>query len=70
MHAATVRVNITAAPSVEMLIADDGTGFDTGQDRPGHLGLGTMQERAESIGATLTVESAAGRGTTVRLAIA
>jgi PAS domain S-box-containing protein len=69
-QAATVRVKISAAPSVEMLIADDGTGFDTGQDRPGHLGLGTMRERAESIDATLTVESAAGRGTTVRLAVA
>jgi len=30
-QAATVRVNITAAPSVEMLIADDATGFDAGQ---------------------------------------
>ena len=69
-QAATVRVRISVAPSVEMLIADDGTGFDTRQHRPGHLGLGTMQERAESIGATLTVESVAGRGTTVRLAIA
>jgi PAS domain S-box-containing protein len=69
-QAATVQVSITAAPSVEMTIADDGTGFDTSRYRPGHLGLGNMQERAVSIGATLTVESATGCGTTVRLAVA
>jgi signal transduction histidine kinase len=69
-QAATVRVNITAVPRVEMMISDDGTGFDTSQDRPGHLGLGNMRERAMSIGATLTVESATDCGTTVRLAVA
>jgi PAS domain S-box-containing protein len=68
-QAAAVRVNITASPRVEMVIADDGMGFDTSQDRPGHLGLGNMRERAMSIGATLTVDSATDCGTTVRLAV-
>lgn len=70
-QAQTVRVRITAVPErVELLIVDDGIGFDTREEHPGHLGLGTMQERAETIGGTLKVESAAGHGTTVRLVIA
>ncbi|MDQ1395218.1 MAG: hypothetical protein QOG64_477 [Acidimicrobiaceae bacterium] len=46
-------------------VADDGRGFH-GQARPDAYGLVGMRERADSIGAILTVESAPGRGTTVR----
>jgi len=55
-----------------MTIADDGVGFVPGarvrSDFP-KFGLATMRERAESIGATLTVESTPGEGTRVRLEV-
>jgi signal transduction histidine kinase len=53
-------------------INDNGRGFDPaqatdgGQSRGGH-GLGGMRRRAEALGGTFAVESAPGRGTTVRL---
>jgi PAS domain S-box-containing protein len=52
--------------SVEMRIRDDGRGFEA--DRPavsGHYGLDMMRERAEGVGAELTVASETGRGTEV-----
>jgi two-component system, NarL family, sensor histidine kinase DevS len=49
-----------------LVVADDGVGFDPTQPvAPGHHGLGNMQKRAASIGATLRVESAAGEGTRI-----
>jgi signal transduction histidine kinase/ligand-binding sensor domain-containing protein len=53
--------------SVELLIRDDGRGFDAEGVPPDHLGLGIMRERAEAIGAELQVESGVGRGTCVRV---
>ena len=54
--------------SVEMRIRDDGLGFDTGESTaPGHYGLGMMRERAEAVGAQLTVTSQPGHGTEVTL---
>ena len=50
-------------------VADDGLGFDpalrTRTEFP-RFGLSTMRERAESIGGELTIDSAPGKGTTVR----
>jgi signal transduction histidine kinase len=49
-----------------LVVADDGVGFDPSQPvAVGHHGLGNMQTRAESIGATLRVESAVGEGTRI-----
>jgi two-component system nitrate/nitrite sensor histidine kinase NarX len=57
-----------AVSSVEMLIRDDGAGFNTGNiAAPGHYGLGMMHERAEAVKAQLTVTSQPGGGTEVRL---
>ncbi|MBL7065099.1 MAG: GAF domain-containing protein [Anaerolineae bacterium] len=50
---------------VELRISDDGRGFDPDSIPPDHLGVGIMRERAEAIGATLTVESEIGHGTEV-----
>lgn len=52
--------------SVELVVRDDGRGFDTAQPFPGHVGLRSMPERAGKLGGTVIIESAAGRGTTVR----
>lgn len=50
-------------------VEDDGVGFDPEAPalRSTHLGLTSMEERAERIGAHLEVRSASGKGTTVRL---
>lgn len=50
-----------------LVIEDDGCGFDPDQVKGGHFGLSTMRERAESINATLEIESQLAQGTTVRL---
>ena len=65
--ASQARVSLCSSPLslVELIISDDGRGFDAGHIPPDHLGVRIMHERAESIGATLTVESEAGRGTDV-----
>ena len=65
--AATVTLEFDAA-AVTLTTADDGVGFDAAQ-RPaelaagGHFGLLGAAERAEAVGARLTVDSAAGQGT-------
>jgi PAS domain S-box-containing protein len=55
------------ADHVLLIVEDDGVGFDPGTaESPGQgFGLVGMQERAGLIGATLEIESSAGRGTTV-----
>ncbi|HEY1515718.1 MAG TPA: sensor histidine kinase, partial [Solirubrobacteraceae bacterium] len=50
-------------------ISDDGIGFDFGRSHPGHLGLGTMRERAEAIGAELSLGAAGDSGTMVSVAL-
>ncbi|MFN4257485.1 MAG: sensor histidine kinase, partial [Saprospiraceae bacterium] len=48
-------------------IRDDGKGFDPKNVRQFSNGLSSMRGRAEELGGTLAVETAPGRGTTVRL---
>jgi signal transduction histidine kinase len=54
-------------------VADDGCGFTPGAAGapgiPSGLGLASMRGRAEAAGGTLTIRSAPGAGTTVRLAV-
>jgi signal transduction histidine kinase len=50
-------------------ISDDGTGFDVTQPHAGHLGLATIRERAEALGAELSVSAASETGTTVRVIV-
>jgi signal transduction histidine kinase len=62
---AVVRLE-TTDDVVRLTIRDNGAGFDPEEAiRPTSLGLLSMQERAESIGATLTVVSRPGGGTAV-----
>jgi signal transduction histidine kinase len=57
-----------AAATIIVTVADDGIGFDPAAAGSGR-GLANMRKRAASIstGAALTIDSAPGRGTTVRL---
>lgn len=68
-HAQASRVEVRVdfgASSVRLLIVDDGNGFDPATVSPDrHLGLRSMRYRAESVGGTFRLVSAAGRGTRV-----
>ena len=55
---------------VTLEIADDGVGFDFSSPvAAGHHGLGNMRARAEAIGATLSLDSATGKGTRIIVAL-
>jgi signal transduction histidine kinase len=66
---ATVTLSFVASATI-LTVSDDGIGFDAGQ-RPaelaarGHFGLLGAAERAEAVGAQLTIQSAPGEGTTL-----
>jgi signal transduction histidine kinase len=63
---ASVSVSFQRDHAIRISIKDDGRGFDTTAKPPAdHFGLVGMQERASSIGASLTVVSALGSGTQV-----
>jgi signal transduction histidine kinase len=70
--ASLVGVRLTQDDGLLRLeIKDDGAGFDPSDPelRSRHLGLTSMQERAERLGGTLTISSSPGSGTTVRLEV-
>ncbi len=56
-----------SAAAVQLVVGDDGCGFDPCRARPGQLGLQMMHERAGAAGALLRVETAPGRGTLVTI---
>lgn len=64
--AITIRLGVTDR-TAQLVVEDDGTGFDVADAearRPG-MGLFTMRERAELLGGSLLIDSARGRGTRV-----
>ena len=64
--ATEVLVSLQSGPEeVKLCIRDNGRGFDPGSVPPDHMGLRIMGERAQAIGATLTVTSIPGEGTEV-----
>ena len=65
-----VSIEIQKGDIWRFFVRDDGIGFDNELER-NHLqvGLKIMRERAEQIGATVSVRSAPGEGTTVSLAL-
>ncbi len=67
-HASASQVTLTVdflPQSVRLTIADNGRGFNPDDISHTSLGLGIMQERAQKIGAELTIHSQIGEGTTV-----
>lgn len=71
-HARATRVTVRAGPigqRFEIEVADDGVGFDPAGIGRDHYGVENMRARAERMGGTLVIESAAGQGTRVRLSI-
>ncbi len=66
-QAAEFTVTLEQEPDrIELSIVDNGNGFDTSETHSG-LGLSSMRERAEGIGAVLTVNSAPGQGAQVSI---
>jgi signal transduction histidine kinase len=61
-----VNVDLENHP-VRLQIRDDGVGFDPASSlvRARHLGLTSMEERANEVGARFELSSAPGRGTTI-----
>ena len=71
-HAQATRVQVTLTDEPGMLalhVSDNGRGFDLAerreQDVPTGIGLLGMKERLESIGGSLEINSAPGRGTSI-----
>jgi signal transduction histidine kinase len=66
--ARAVRVHLVSeGDKVELVIDDDGIGFDSDADHPGHLGLSVMKQRATAQNLQLTVHSPKGGGVEVRV---
>jgi signal transduction histidine kinase len=68
----SVRVTLRAGMrSVTLRVHDDGPGFDIAAlPRTRHgMGLATMRERAEEIGARIDIRASAGTGTTVTVSV-
>jgi signal transduction histidine kinase len=72
-HAAASEVRVQAkvpANTLEILVQDNGKGFDSASPAESKRnGLGNMRRRAEAIGGTLELQSAPGRGTSVKLSV-
>jgi signal transduction histidine kinase len=62
---AVIRIT-TEAHKIELLVKDDGKGFDLSNTKTGN-GLQNMQQRAKASGAEVTITSKPGEGTTVKL---
>ena len=72
-HARASRVEVSLQSDTEhvtLRFSDDGRGFDPAHIPAGHLGLLMMRERAEAAGGRAMIESAPGRGTTIRVIFA
>jgi two-component system NarL family sensor kinase len=72
-HAKSTEIEIAFQRNEDhsiLVVSDNGCGFDVRRRRvlgPQGLGLTTMRERAEAIGATLAIESKPGKGTRVEI---
>ena len=65
-----VDVRLTADSRLEIVITDNGRGFDPGElAASGGLGIAGMRERAMLVGGSLEVESEPGHGTTFRVGL-
>jgi signal transduction histidine kinase len=71
-HARARRVDLTLEVvdnDIVLKVCDNGRGFELGTGFPGHLGLRSMQERAQAVGGLFDIESEPSEGTTVRVQV-
>jgi signal transduction histidine kinase len=68
-HAKATRIagylRMTQDGHLELLIEDDGIGFNPDMPRPGHYGIIGLREQAEVIGASLEIDSKPGGGSRI-----
>lgn len=72
MHAHPTRLTLSLIYSLrtlELVVEDDGVGFQVGSASPG-FGIHGMKKRAETIGALLSLNSIPGKGTAVHVLVA
>ena len=68
--ASAVHVRVEARQGQVVLeVRDNGRGFNPAAGHPGHFGLDSMRSRAAEIGGRITVTSAPGSGTLVRVCV-
>ena len=68
-EATTCRVSLRRDDaSASLSIDDDGRGFELGSKTAG-LGIANLRDRASTLGGSMEIESRAGEGTTVRIAL-
>jgi signal transduction histidine kinase len=69
--AGAVRVDLSGGPTIRLVVADDGGGFDLEATlrTSRRMGLTSMRERAAALGGTLEVDTAPGRGTTITVEV-
>jgi signal transduction histidine kinase len=68
--ARTIEVSLdTSANVLKLCVKDDGSGMNNSNGQPGHYGLIGMRERAAQIGAAITIDSEAGRGTLISVLV-
>ena len=71
-HAAAKQVRLELRhrrDGVDLIVTDDGKGFDPGRVPDGHLGLAGMRARADRIGAGFRCISRPGEGTTIQVSV-
>ncbi|MEW5957659.1 MAG: GAF domain-containing sensor histidine kinase [Chloroflexota bacterium] len=65
-----VNLDLTITPAqVQLVIEDDGQGFDPAQVSPGHFGLIGLNERVKLLGGQLHLESSPGSGVRLEVVI-
>ena len=66
-----VRISYLNPGGIRLQISDDGCGFnlEEASHKLGHFGLATMRERAERVGADLTMTSAPGQGAEIEVVV-
>jgi two-component system NarL family sensor kinase len=71
-HAAASQVvlKLTSTPDeYQLIVADDGCGFDPAQTNPGRFGLVGLNERARLLGGSFHLETSPGQGTRLEVII-
>ncbi len=66
-NATSLDIRLTQQPQPALVVEDNGSGFDPDLSSPGHLGIQNMRERANAAGIDFSLETAVGKGTTVRI---
>ncbi|MFC2034377.1 sensor histidine kinase [Chloroflexota bacterium] len=74
-HAEAIKVEVNlenAEDAIEMIIKDNGQGFDFSEleeSRPGYHGLNIIRERAEGLGGSVNISTAPGEGTAIMVSL-